>query len=384
MPLAHSSAFHLAQAAVSCGVIRHVYLHIPFCTKLCPYCSFYVDTRLAGKTPEFVHALLAELDERLRSFAVKPRTIYLGGGTPSTLSRGELQQLFEGLRARLDFSELAECTLEANPESITTAKAALLRELGVNRISLGVQSLDDALLSTLGRRHTAALAKEKFQLLRDAGFQNISVDLMFALPGQTREQWKRSLNEAMALQPEHVSCYCLTYEEDTAFFDKLTNGDFQQDQDWDADLFEMTMDALTAGGFRQYEISNFARPGFESQHNRAYWAGASYLGLGPSAFSTLGVERWKNVADTHRYVTSASAGKTEIEFCETLAPETRLGEQLAFGIRTAEGIRRSDAEPWQEGVNELLALGLMEIDGENLVLTRRGKLLADSVAEAFV
>jgi oxygen-independent coproporphyrinogen-3 oxidase len=365
-------------------VIRHLYFHIPFCTQRCPYCSFYVDTALAGKSPRFLDALLAELEERRAQHAIQPRTIYLGGGTPSTLSRTELQYFFDGLRERLDFSALAECTLEANPESVTPAKAQLLRELGVNRISLGVQSLDDELLKTLGRRHSAALAREKFALLRAAGFENISVDLMFALPGQTREQWRRSLSEAIALQPEHISCYCLTYEEDTAFFEQLSRGEFQQDADWDADLFELTMDTLTAAGYAQYEISNFARPGFESQHNQAYWAGATYLGLGPSAFSTIGEVRWKNIADTARYVASASAGKTEIEFTETLTPEKRLGERLAFGLRTAEGIRRSEVAPWQENIAEMLDLKLLETAGENLVLTRRGKMLADSVAEAFV
>jgi len=365
-------------------VIRHLYFHIPFCTKLCPYCCFYVDTALAGKSQRFIEALLAELDERRAQYALQPLTIYFGGGTPSTLSRTELQRLFDGLRERVDLSALTECTLEANPESVTPAKAQLLRELGVNRISLGVQSLDDTLLQTLGRRYTAALAREKFGLLREAGFTNLSVDLMFALPGQTREQWHRSLDEAIALQPEHISCYCLTYEEDTAFFDQLQAGKFQQDPDWDADLFEMTMDTLAAAGYAQYEISNFARPGFESQHNRAYWAGAPYLGLGPSAFSTVNETRWKNVADTARYVSSAMAGQVEIESTETLSAQTLLGKRLAFGLRTAEGVKAQDTEPWKDNVAELLALELLQPRGEHLVLTRRGKLLADAVAEAFV
>ncbi|MEO7318540.1 MAG: coproporphyrinogen III oxidase, partial [Chthoniobacteraceae bacterium] len=239
-------------------------------------------------------------------------------------------------------------------------------------------------LKTLGRVHDAAQAEQTFHLLRDAGFRNLNIDLMFAVPGQTPEQWRTTLDKTIALQPEHVSSYCLTYEEDTDYFRKLLGGEYRQDVELDATLFEMTMDTLSAGGFAQYEISNYARPGCESRHNQAYWLGADYLGFGPSAFSTVGLRRWKNIPDTAEYTRRILVGESVESFTEELTPATRRGEIMAFAIRMREGIAAHDAEPWREELREFRELGFIEVRGDRIVLTQRGRMMADSVARAFV
>jgi oxygen-independent coproporphyrinogen-3 oxidase len=365
-------------------LIRHLYFHIPFCPKLCPYCCFYVETGAKNKTTAFLDALLREVDDAKAKYELRPETIYFGGGTPSALTVEQLGYLLGGLRARLDLSELREWTFEVNPATVRPEKARVLRAAGVSRISLGVQSWDDDLLKTLGRVHDATQAEETFAVLRAAGFDNINIDLMFAVPGQTHAQWQATLARTIALRPEHVSSYCLTYEEDTAYFRQLQLGTFRQDDDRDADLFEMTIDTLTAAGFDHYEISNYARPGFESTHNFAYWRGTDYLGFGPSAFSTAGLHRWQAIPDTAEYTRRVLAGESVVSFTEELAPSTRAGEIAAFAVRTREGIATSDLARWPDAAQQFHELGFIEERGLRSVLTRRGKLMADTVAEAFV
>jgi oxygen-independent coproporphyrinogen-3 oxidase len=227
---------------------------------------------------------------------MRPETIFFGGGTPTALTTAQLDFLLSGFRGQLDLSTLREWTFEANPGSVSEAKAKLLREFEVDRVSLGVQSFDDELLGLLGREHSAAQAEASFQLLRRAGFANLNVDLMFGLPGQTLAQWEATLRRALALEPEHISAYCLTYEEDTDFFRRHVRGEFWVDAEADADFFTLADELLGAAGFDHYEVSNYARPGFESVHNRAYWSGEDYLGLGPSAVSTVGLRRWQNIS----------------------------------------------------------------------------------------
>lgn len=363
--------------------IRHLYFHIPFCAKLCPYCSFYVDTRFKNKSPLFLDALLREVKQQSARYSVKAHTIYFGGGTPSSLSIGEIDSLAR-LRDLLDLSALGEWTFEINPATVSIAKARALRALGVNRISMGVQSWDDAILKTLGRIHTGPQAERTFNILREAGFENINIDLMFAVPGQTRAQWAESLEKTIALRPEHISSYCLTYEEDTEFFRKLQSHEFPQDVERDADLFEMTMDTLAAAGYTQYEISNYALPGRESRHNFAYWDAADYLGFGPGAFSTVGERRWQNIADTAAYTERILSGASPVSFEETIKPSTRAGERIAFSLRTNHGVPDALLAPWRREVDEFHKLGFLRNDGGTVLLTRKGKLMADSVAEIFV
>ncbi len=364
--------------------VHHLYFHIPFCPKLCPYCSFYVEVGSKNKTTAFLDALLREVEIAGEQQELKPRTLYFGGGTPSALTCAQLEHLLGSLRARLDLSALKEWDLEANPATIRADKARLLHDLGVTRLSLGVQSWDDGLLATLGRTHSAAQAEATFAVLRDAGFGNLNIDLMFGVPGQTLAQWQATLAKTIALGPEHISCYCLTYEEDTEYFRKLTGGQYRQDVDFDADLFETTMDTLTAAGYTQYEISNYARPGHESRHNLAYWRGADYLGFGPSAFSTVGVERWKNVADTAEYTRRIGGGESAIGFTEQVSPQTRASERAAFGMRMSEGVPLAELSTRPAALAEFRELGFGEERAGRAVLTRRGRLMADAVAAAFV
>src|ERR1043166_1339114 len=297
------------------GMIRHIYVHIPFCARICPYCAFYKDLLDRSQTWRFCEAITTELGQHqsrrtgeCRSL-LRPWTIYFGGGTPTALNIGQLELLLRGFHERLDLARLIEWTMEANPGSVSARKAALLKKFGVNRISLGVQSWDEELLKLLGREHNAQQAKESYRILRDAGFKNVNIDLMFGLPGQTADQWRTTLHKTIALQPEHISTYCLTYEEHTEFFLRHARGEFRQDADADAEFFETTMAVLEDAGYRHYEISNYARPGSESVHNRGYWLGKDYLGIGPSAVSTIGMQRRPKVCDYRAYIDRTTAGQ---------------------------------------------------------------------------
>ena len=340
--------------------VRHIYVHIPFCARICPYCAFYKDLLDRSQTSRFCEALLRELElnESRRRTAdrrslLRPSTIYFGGGTPTALSIGQLELLLRGFHERLELSQLVEWTIEANPGSVSARKAALLKKFGVNRISLGVQSWDDELLRLLGREHNAQQAEESFRILRDAGFTNVNVDLMFGLPGQTVDQWRATLEKTIALEPEHVSTYCLTYEEDTEFFLRHARGEFRQDSDVDAEFFEMKIGILEDAGYRHYEISNYARPGFESVHNRAY-------------------------------INRVLSGESTCTTSENLTHEMKRTERIALGLRTRDGISASELKDFAQETDELIGLQLLRKSNGNFVLTRRGKSLADSITEAFL
>jgi len=362
--------------------IRHIYVHIPFCARICPYCAFYKDLLDRSQTSRFCEAILRDLEQQCASFVLSPETIYFGGGTPTALTTSQLEFLLGGFRERLDLSSLAEWTIEANPGSVSARKAALLHKLGVTRVSLGVQSWDDELLKLLGREHNSQQAEQSFHILRAAGFSNINVDLMFGLPGQTIEQWKATLEKTISLQPEHISAYCLTYEEDTEFFLRHARGELLQDTDEDAGFFEMAMSILEDAGYQQYEISNYARPGFASVHNRAYWLGKNYLGIGPSAFSTVGMQRCQNLCDYRTYADRILSGKSPRGFSENLTNEMKRSERIALSLRTREGIAASELK--HRETEEFISLGLLRKSNGNFALTRKGKCLADSVAEGLL
>jgi oxygen-independent coproporphyrinogen-3 oxidase len=364
--------------------VRHLYVHIPFCARICPYCAFYKERADSSQTQRFCEALLREVNSLTERFALQPQTIFFGGGTPTALTTAQLEFLLGGFRERLDLTRLIEWTLEANPGSVSPRKAALLRKMGVTRISLGVQSWDDELLKLLGREHNAAQAGTSFQIFREAGFSNVSIDLMFGLPGQTLSQWEADLKKTIALRPEHISTYCLTYEEDTEFFLRQSKGEFREDPESDAEFLESAMRILEGAGFEHYEISNYARLGFESVHNRGYWAGHDYLGIGPSAFSTVGLERWQNVCDYRNYADRILAGSSAVSSTEVLTPQMKRAEKIALSLRTGSGIPSEELSQWPNESREFIDLGLLREAGGHFVLTPRGKLLADSVAEAFV
>jgi putative oxygen-independent coproporphyrinogen III oxidase len=388
---AESRAYACDTSASTKRQVRHIYVHIPFCARICPYCAFYKDLLDRSQTSRFCEALLRELEPNQsrrrtedRCSLLRPSTIYFGGGTPTALNIAQLELLVCGFHERLELSQLVEWTIEANPGSVATRKAALLKKFGVNRISLGVQSWDEELLKLLGREHNAQQATESFRILRDAGFTNLNVDLMFGLPGQTGDQWRATLETTIALQPEHISTYCLTYEEDTEFFLRHARGELRQDPEADAEFFETTMAMLEEAGYGHYEISNYARPGFESGHNRAYWLGKDYLGIGPSAVSTIGMQRWQNVCNYRSYIDRVLSGQSPRESSENLTHEMKRTERIALALRTRDGIPASELESFAQKANELMALELLRESQGNFVLTQKGKALADSVAEAFL
>ena len=323
-------------SAPSAQNTRHLYIHIPFCLQICPYCSFYKDIAGPGKADPLVEAVVREAERFGRGIA--PRTIFIGGGTPTALSVSQLERLFAGLREQMDFTRVEEFTIEMNPATVTKRKADLLRRAGVNRVSMGVQSWDPHLLKLLGRVHDAEQVRQSFAILRRAGFDNLNLDLIYGIPGQTLAQWEESIRQTAALRPEHISAYCLTYEEDTEFFERLARGEFTEDSESDAGFFERGVALLAAAGYGQYEISNYAQAGRQCGHNLAYWEGADYLGLGPSAWSTVGERRWQNVPDTAAYVRAIEAGVRPVRNEEILPAATREAEKIAFGLRMNAGI----------------------------------------------
>ncbi len=359
-----------------------LYLHIPFCHRVCPYCSFYKHTPGATSVGSFVDAIAAETKARLTE---TPRTLYLGGGTPSMLSPSHLSKLFAALHEKIDFSQLDEVTMEANPATFDAPKAKLFCDLGVTRVSLGIQAFTPHVLEILGREHSVAQASESIDILREAGMPSINIDLMFSIPGQSKDDWQQTLEHAISLDPDHISAYNLTYEEDTVFFESLRRGEMRENEDHDADYFHLADELLTAAGFDHYETSNYAKPGHHSTHNQGYWCGEDYLGLGPSAVSTLDGVRWKNVADTARYVAQVQSIGHALTESETLNAEARRLERIALGLRTKDGISldllSADAIT---RARTLADEGLARIDGRQLILIHHGRALVDPIAAELV
>jgi oxygen-independent coproporphyrinogen-3 oxidase len=362
-------------------LIRHLYIHIPFCHRICPYCSFHKHTPGGHDIPAFLGAVLAEARRARDSHAIDPVTVYFGGGTPTLPARAHLAGFLAELARILDFSRVEEFTFEANPRTFDADKIRMLRDHGVNRISLGVQAWDADTLATLGRDHSPDEARSAFAILRETGVPVVSLDLMFSIPGQSIETWADAIGETIALSPDHVSAYNLNYEEDTEFFQRLGRGEFHTDADRDAEFFLLADARLGAAGFVHYEVSNFARPGCESLHNQAYWAGADYLGLGPGAFSTVDGRRWKNLADTAAYVGAVTAGRPVESEIEHLSADDLRRERIALMLRTSAGVPVGTLGPAAARIPDLVAAGLAvpPVDGR-LALTPQGRLVADSIA----
>lgn len=334
----------------------------------------------------FIDAILLEAKYYLNKTGQKKlTTLYCGGGTPSMLSPTHLRTLFDGLREIFDFSEIKELTFEANPATFDLKKAQLFRDLGVTRISLGIQSFDNAVLKTLGREHNREEAMAAVPLLREAGIPQINIDLMFSIPGQSLESWKDTLETAVSLKPDHISAYNLTYEEDTAFIDKLTAGEYIDDPETNAKYFTAGHDILTAADFEHYETSNYAKRGTRSTHNASYWSGANYLGLGPSAVSTVGTTRWKNLPDTANYIKQIQhVGHAQTEIEELDSEDLHL-ERIALELRTIDGLNISilSADELQRA-HAVVDEGMAVIKDDQMILTEKGMLLVDSIVEHIV
>lgn len=298
------------------------------------------------------------------------------------LSATHLRRLFEGLSEVVNFPSLEEVTLEANPATFDEKKAELFVELGVRRVSLGIQSFHQPTLQRLGREHTPQQAIDAVGILRKIGMPSINIDLMFSIPGLDRQSWRDTLETTISLEPSHVSAYNLTYEEDTAFFDQLSQGTLDMNPDRDANQFFLGDELLTDAGFDHYETSNYAQPGHESSHNRGYWAGEDYLGLGPSAVSTLGSTRSKNIPDTDRYVEMIKSIGHATGESEILGPEEFRMERMALLLRTKGGISFEGLD--SDRVDHLVSEGLARREGGHLILSKNGSALVDAIVAELI
>jgi oxygen-independent coproporphyrinogen III oxidase len=334
-----------------------VYLHIPFCSARCGYCDFVTFTGQEGRIDAYVEALRSELHRYgatdLRSRAVS--TVFFGGGTPSLLEALQINRILEALREAFHIVPGAEVTLEANPESVTPEKAAGWRKAGINRISLGLQTLDDGLLKAIGRLHDTAKFISAYEILRQAGFSNINVDLIYGLPGQSLDSWKETLTGVTALSPEHVSAYALQVEDHTPFAAQ----NVRIEDDVQAEMYDVARRHLASAGLEQYEISNFARPGLECRHNLIYWRQGDYLGCGVGAVGTVGTLRWTNSKDLQAYHRLLQEGQLPRAMEERLSAEDREFERMMLGLRLREGTLL-DNEELQEKRNTLQQAGQLE------------------------
>lgn len=379
--------------------MRSLYVHVPFCAQKCEYCAFYSEASSGERINRYVDALVRELE--LVADDLTPQTVFFGGGTPSLLNLRQWEKIL-GSMERLNLLGAAEWTVECNPATVSLDKAKLLRDYGVNRVSMGVQSLDEALLDRLGRVHTRAMVFKSFEALRAAGFDNLNLDLMFAIPGQTLAMWRETLREALALGSEHLSCYEVIYEEDTPLFEQLRAGKFDVDEDLACAMYDELIDRATEHGFQQYEVANFARhlngppaevPDRACRHNVNYWRGGSYHGLGPSAASYVCGVRTKNWSNTDLYCEQLEKGQRAIEWREELPPLKRAGETAAFGLRMNAGWRFDEfrrvtgfelRQHWAADLEHLVAVGWGRVTLERFHLTRLGLRFADAAAERLL
>jgi oxygen-independent coproporphyrinogen-3 oxidase len=373
-------------------VAAGVYLHIPFCRSRCSYCDFATDVyRSADGVERYVSALCAEVDAQASRARAEIDTVYFGGGTPSLLTPQQLERILRSVRNSFDLLPDAEITVEMNPATVTHNKLSAFRQVGVNRASFGVQTFDDRMLRLLARAHDAADARETFAMLRHAGFKNVSFDLIAGLPGQTVDDWDRNLDEALALAPEHLSLYLLEVHAGTPLAEQIKSGrQPRPDDDLAAQMYELMVERLTANGYQQYEISNFARPGFESKHNTKYWQMEPVYGFGVSAHSFDGLYRYSNERDTAKYVASIEAGRSP----EVMRELTDLASETAFlGLRMESGIDLTAYSTafgidllrrYRKDLAPLTDNGLIETAGDRLRLTPRGKLFSNEVFAVFV
>lgn len=396
--------------------VTSLYVHVPFCAHKCEYCAFYSEASNGEIVNRYVQALVREME--LVAPALKPRTIFFGGGTPSILNLRQWETILRAME-RLNLLGAGEWTIESNPATVSADKAKLWRDFGVNRVSMGVQSLDERLLERLGRIHSREQVFRSFETLRRAGFDNLNLDLMFAIPTQTLGIWQDTLREAIRLGSEHLSSYEVIYEEDTPLYAQLQAKEFDVDEDLACAMYDELVATAGEQGLRQYEIANFARdtrrgsetpgptpndhnparaqpwtvPALACRHNVNYWRGGAFHGLGPSATGYTHGVRTKNWSNTQLYCEQLEKGRRAVESSEELPPEARAGETAAFGLRMPAGWRFDEFERvtgfdlrqgWAEEMALLASRGWAEMDAGGFRLNARGLRFADSVAEEFL
>ena len=388
-----------------------IYVHIPFCKSRCRYCDFFSTTQLERRE-DYAHAIIAEFIDRQHQFTEPVRTIYFGGGTPSTMPVSTLQQILEAIRrlgeeakSEIETAQretlkpapllpethhstpctappALEITLEANPGDITPELAEAWLAMGFNRLSIGIQSFDDNLLQLIGRRHSAEQAKNAVFIAQKAGFDNISIDLMYALPTQTMEQWQNDVQTALSLGIQHISTYGLIYEEGTVLTKLLMDNRLQPvDEDLEMRMYDYLVEQVCANGFLHYEVSNFALPGRHSRHNSSYWCDTPYMGLGAGAHSYDGQCRQWNIADLDGYIQQAMAHELQPEV-ELLSDEDRLTERVMLSLRTSQGVSKADID--MNRARPYIEQGLLSDKGDRLAATTQGFHILNRIIEDLI
>ncbi len=368
-----------------------IYLHIPFCKQACNYCDFHFSTQLKNKT-ELVNALCGEIEQRKNYLKDKTiNTIYFGGGTPSVLDNDELEKIFEALRQNFSWSKDAEITLECNPDDLTKEKLKQLKQTGINRLSIGLQSFNEQELEWMNRAHNAEQSVQCVKEAQDAGFENITIDLIYGSKFQTVHDWEKTLEKAVELNVQHISAYNLTVEKKTALGVAVDRKEETPiDEEKSSKQFLLMIDLLQANGFVHYEISNFAKPNFESKHNSNYWKGEYYLGIGPSAHSYNGHSRQWNVSNNAVYTKGINHKEPVFEM-EVLSPADKYNEYILTSLRTIWGCDKNQMlklfgesyeKHFEKEIQSYFPKYVSETNGV-FVLTREGKLLADKIASAL-
>lgn len=372
-----------------------LYIHIPFCRQKCLYCDFPSWAGKEGQMQAYVDALTAEIRNRGKDYSNKKVvSVFFGGGTPTTLEIPMLKQLMQAVFASWDIAEDAEITTEANPGTLDAEMANALKKMGFNRLSMGVQAWQNRLLKDLGRIHTIEAFQENFKAVREAGFANVNTDLMFALPNQTMEDWQETVKNIVTLEPEHISAYSLIIEEGTPFYDRFEKGELEPvTEDLDREMYHWAVDYLAEKGYEQYEISNFAKKGRRSRHNRIYWQAEEYLGMGLGSHSYMEGERFHNIYDLQEYIIANGDVSLLKEEIEIITEEDALAEFMFLGLRLTEGVsfdrfrERFEQEMkniYGEQIEELVKDGLLEEDETGIRLTQRGVDISNYVFEKFL
>ncbi len=372
-----------------------LYIHIPFCVSKCKYCDFNSYKLDLDEKRKYLNALQKEMEfykEEIRGKYID--TIFIGGGTPSILTQDEIKFLFDNIKNNFEIKKDAEITMDCNPGTLTMNKLKVMKECGVNRLSIGLQAVQNEHLEYIGRIHTYEEFEKNYIQAKEIGFENINIDLMYALPNQKKEDWIESLEKIVKLEPSHISAYSLILEENTELFNMYQRNEFKLlDEDTDIEMYEHTINYLKSHGYNQYEISNYAKLGFECQHNILYWKCENYVGLGASASGYLNGTRYNNLCELDKYEEIIHSGKKPIEWEEKLSIKDKIEESIFLGLRMNEGIKFKDFQEkfnfdfekeYKNEINRLEKMKLIDINKYRMKLTQKGREISNSVFVEFI
>lgn len=372
-----------------------LYIHIPFCVKKCKYCDFNSFKLNVDEKRKYLNSLKREMElykENLEDKSID--SVFVGGGTPSILNEEEIKILFQNIKNNFQIKDSAEITMECNPGTLTLNKLKAMKECGVNRLSIGLQAVQNNHLEYIGRVHTYEEFEKNYYQAKEVGFKNINIDLMYALPNQSKEDWMESLEKVVNLNPTHISAYSLILEENTELFNMYEKHEFKLlDEDTDIEMYEYTINYLKSNGYNQYEISNYAKKGFECKHNILYWKCENYVGLGVSASGFLNETRYNNLCELDKYENIIRSGKKPIEWEEKLSIKDEIEESIFLGLRMNEGIKFKDfyekynlnfEEEYKNEIDKLKKMELIETKDEGMRLTQKGREISNSVFVEFM